>query len=202
MSEMQPTDATPAPVATYPGQGRPTQLTQALAERIADYVGEGLHPDTAARRCGVARQTFQRWEAKGRHDDETGVCSIYAYLWACIDQKDAECEGRWVSDAASGRMGWQGPMTAASRRYTRWREQADSGRGQVVVIVGKGANANVQINGAGETQRAIADGDGLSPLLTGDMHRLTADSGGAKLNIKPLISREDSGQNPPQAEGG
>jgi hypothetical protein len=135
------------PTLVYPGRGRPTQLTQLLADRIAEGVYDGCHPEVAARSEGIARSTFQRWMAQGEADDNAGICSIYGYMWAVIDQKDAACERNLIREAASGKQGWQGPMTVASRKYRdRWEDKQLAQAGFMVQIGIKDSDVSLSLS--------------------------------------------------------
>jgi hypothetical protein len=130
----------PLVMETYRGSGRPSSLTVALADRIGERLYNS-YPSVAARACGVAARTFERWTAQGKADEEAEIDSIYAYMWRVIDQKDAEGEIALIDAAASGKMGWQGPMTVASRKHrARWEDkQSDGNRPAVIVQIGAGA---------------------------------------------------------------
>jgi len=128
----------PAVLDTAPAEalsGRPTSLTPALAIRISERLVACNYPSVAARAVGVPERTFDRWIAKGRADDEAGINSVYAHMWRLLDQKDAEAEIALITAAASGKMGWQGPMTVASRRHAqRWRDEDVRAQGVTINI--------------------------------------------------------------------
>lgn len=125
--------------------GRPPTLTIALAERIGEHLLAGNHPATAARAVGVPERTFERWLQKGRADDDDEIDSIFAAFWRVLDQKIAEGECALISDAGRGRLGWQGPMTVASRRFReRWEDKSTVGTG-LTIQVGAGADVNIAL---------------------------------------------------------
>lgn len=133
-AERKATDQPRAPL------GRPPTLTEPLIQRIGDLLLTGIHPSTAARAVGVPERTFERWKANGQADDDADKDTIYAALWRHIDQKAAEGECMLIADAGSGRMGWQGPMTVASRRYReRWEDKQLAMAGMTINI---GINAD------------------------------------------------------------
>lgn len=120
---------------SYSGFGRPTDLSYELINRIGARILAGAYPLTAARAEGIAERTWLRWTDRGRLEDQAGELSIYAHLWQVIDQKEAENECGLIELATARKVGWQGPMTVASRRYReRWEDKQASNASLQVII--------------------------------------------------------------------
>ncbi len=66
--------------------GRPTDLTNELAQRIAKLVERGNYVGVAAQLCGVSKRTSSSWLARGRKEPD----SIYGqFLQRILDLKQA-----------------------------------------------------------------------------------------------------------------
>jgi len=53
-----------------PGRGRRTLLTADLQERICALIRQGTYDYSAAEACGIARNTFFEWLARGEDRDK------------------------------------------------------------------------------------------------------------------------------------
>jgi len=91
----------PAQPIVKRGRGRPSKITPALIQKIADVVRSGCYLDTAARFCGIDKVTFHSWMKKG-HEQKRG---LYRDFLNALEEAQAAAD---VRDHAT--------ITAASKR--------------------------------------------------------------------------------------
>jgi hypothetical protein len=124
----------------YMPKGRPSALTDAVADRLVELIESGHYNRTAAQGAGIGARSFQRWLARGQEADER------LNSGQPIDEQDERCwhlwqriqqaEGRAVSEAlAAIRQGWQrdNQWTAAAW-YLERKYPGEWGRRQEVQI--------------------------------------------------------------------
>lgn len=87
---MSTSNAPAQPPKPKRGRGRPSKITPALIQRIADVVRTGSYLDTACRFCGIDKVTFHAWLKKG-HEQKRG---IYRDFLNAIEEAQAAADVR------------------------------------------------------------------------------------------------------------
>lgn len=131
--------------------GRPSSLTQEVAERIVTAIRAGAYAEIAATYAGVSRSTYFLWMAKGRKDAEerdagdfpaidashshewsieSGICwcghTRYSDFLDRIKEAEAGAEIHAIGKVRSAfDTDWKAAMTYLERRYpSRWRRRS------------------------------------------------------------------------------
>jgi hypothetical protein len=128
--------------------GRPTSLTEDILTAIADLAAEGHYLETCCAAVGVPERTYYHWLERGKRDTEQGRTTLESEFWQSVKgQAAAWGEIELIREAKSGKMGWQGPMTVASRRHREhWQDKTDGESGPRVQVIVGGDASKVQIN--------------------------------------------------------
>lgn len=141
--------------------GRPSDLTPALMLKFAHLLAEGHYPETARKALGIPHRTFYRWRADGKRDAEQDLDTREAAFWHISEKAEGWGEIELIREAKSGKLGWQGPMTVASRRHReRWQDTEQEGNTpKVVVYIGvKDGDVQVGLSPATFASHALPQG--------------------------------------------
>jgi hypothetical protein len=124
--------------------GRPTKLTPDVARRVCDLIRGGNYPETAAKACGVSRQTLLAWMKEGadirQRVGDDGIPKLVAHRRALaqfsVDMERAfsEAEARdvlLIGRAAQGDGKRAGDWRAAAfllerRNRERWSPHTET----------------------------------------------------------------------------
>lgn len=156
--------------------GRPLSLTPELLADLSRLVAEGHYIQTACQALGVPRTNYYRWLRVGEADSEQGHTSPEAVFWHTL--KTAEAQGeitvgrRWQL----GGKDWPAYATWNERKNPeRWAKRSDDTNGPKVIVQIGVRDSDVQVNVTSVSPAPTS----LSPSLSDDMHRLTADNSGS-----------------------
>lgn len=124
----------------YIPQGRPSTLTDAVADILVAKVETGHYNTMAARAAGVGVRSFQRWLAKGEAADEKlnsgqpieADEERYWHLW----QRISKAQAKAADDALSAiRAAWEsGQQWTAAAWYLERKYPGEWGRRQEVSV--------------------------------------------------------------------
>lgn len=102
--------------------GRKTKLTPELHDEFVRRIKAGAFATTAALACGISRDTWQRWQRRGREESE----GIYRDLVTAVDEASAIAESAAVATIIAAarsqeRVQWQAAAWFLERRFpSRW----------------------------------------------------------------------------------
>ena len=105
--------------------GRPSLLTDAKIQAIANHIERGNFAVTACTLEDISERTFYHWLDVGQQDEGAGKDTLHARFLQSIKKASAEAESRNVQIAQEGDLGWQANMTWLERRFPdRWGHQS------------------------------------------------------------------------------
>jgi hypothetical protein len=82
--------------------GRPTKLNAELTEQIAKLVEEGDPAEVAAGVCGIGRQTFYDWMARGKHEESGAYADFRTAIERARDLFASELRRRILNGDGQG----------------------------------------------------------------------------------------------------
>jgi len=101
--------------------GRPTKLTDRLADEIVDHIQHGAYAEIAARACGIDESTFYRWLETGEADQEHGRDTPHASFRKGVKRAEADAEVCAIRYVFACGDSWQARMTYLERKFPkRW----------------------------------------------------------------------------------
>jgi transposase-like protein len=111
-------------------KGRPTKLTEGVAEAIIESVRNGNYMDTAARAAGIHPDTLRNWRARGEEGGQRNA--LYVEFFGALTRAEAEAEERAVKALGDAFTDdWRAASEYLRRRHPdRWSTQ-DRIHGQV-----------------------------------------------------------------------
>jgi transposase-like protein len=105
--------------------GRPSLLTDAKIQAIAQHIEKGNFAVTACALEDIAERTFYSWLETARQDDRAGKDTIHTKFMQSIKKASAIAESANVQDALAGGPSWVCHMTWLERRFPdRWGHQS------------------------------------------------------------------------------
>jgi len=105
--------------------GRPSLLTDAKIQAIAQHIQNSNFAVTACTLEDVAETSFYEWLEKGQLVARAGKESLYRQFTESIKKASATAESDNVKVALVGDLGWQANMTWLERRFPdRWGHQS------------------------------------------------------------------------------
>ena len=118
--------------------GRRTKLTDAVQEKVCEYIRQGLTYEVAARAAGISESTFYRWRERG----ESARSGRYREFWEALKRAEAVAELRLVQRVhAASKDTWQAAAWILERRHPdRWgrkdrmRHETDFGEALAQVL--------------------------------------------------------------------
>ena len=127
-----------AQLYTYPGEGRPSVLTDIhRVNKFLRLVGDGNYISTACLAAGFSRQHLANWREDAKHGNLAAIALLDA-----LEKAEAFAEADAVTDVRkAGKAGpqfWAASATRLERRHPdRWgKRQDDSTAPKVVVQIG------------------------------------------------------------------
>jgi transposase len=168
--------------------GRPTTLTDVVAEKIIAYVEAGNYVLTAAAACGISRRSFYDWMKRGRAEldaleggaEPEPNEELFADFAARVEIATAAAEIAALKDVRSATERWQAAMTYLERRFPdRWgRRQAIEHSGPQGGAIALRALRPEEIASANEeTLKMIAEGRALPQGADGGQVHPSDESG-------------------------
>jgi hypothetical protein len=179
--------------------GRPTTLTTELIDAFGELLADGMYPETARKCLGIPHRTFYNWVDRAKHDAAEDLDTAEAAFWHTYEKAEGWGEVELIREAKSGKLGWQGPMTVASRRFrAHWQDkEAEYGGPKVQVIIGAiDGDVNIgvqQVNVIANYQtQTDTEGTTLQPLTATPIDVSPSESEGRKLTAQAKVSRRVS----------
>jgi hypothetical protein len=84
-------------VSAQRGPGRPTKLSDEIADRIVAILQAGNHLQVAAIAGGIGERTLREWLARGHPDGNKPADAPYRRFRARVEQAQAEAEAVLVT---------------------------------------------------------------------------------------------------------
>jgi hypothetical protein len=107
--------------------GRPTKLTQEVADGIIRLIEHAVPPATAARSNGVGEATFHEWIRRGEGRDDRHVEEIYIEFAARVRAAEAMAEAALSALAVAKIRTTADAILILERRFgARWRPSRNS----------------------------------------------------------------------------
>lgn len=154
-----------------PRVGRPCAIGQSdTVQELLEAIEAGNYLDTAAALAGISENTVRNWVKRG----EAGETPYDAFLRA-VKRASAKAEAEEVGKvrrAGNDPRFWASSMTYLERKFPeKWGRRNESQDGPRVLV-----QIGVQTQDVSVTVLSSPQPASLSPALTEDSHRLTADN--------------------------
>lgn len=98
---------------------RPTKLTKALIEQVANLMRAGNYAETAAAFAGIAKSTLFQWLRDGARDSAAGKHTMLAQFSDSVKRAEAQAEASALSRIRlSAEKSWQADAWFLERRFS------------------------------------------------------------------------------------
>lgn len=135
---------------------------------------EGNYRETACKLAGISKQTFYNWQKRAESGEARAVL-----LFDAIEKAEALAENDMVQNVRNaGKLPqfWAANMTYLERKLPdRWGKRNDDGNAPKVIVQIGVKDGDVQVN------TFACSSQSLSPSLSEDIHRLSADESDASV---------------------
>jgi hypothetical protein len=124
-------------IPEYKTIGRPTKLTDELADLLLAKIASGAFLNVACESVGIASKSLEEWTRRGAADNEAGLDTIFSRFWMRLHRARASHEielARKVEEKTD--EDWRAGAFVLERRYReRWGRDDKQNQGVNVTLV-------------------------------------------------------------------